>query len=206
MDEVIGLFPTPFMLCGGVLDAETVAALRRDAEASKTEANAQTALLSHTEAVNPKAKGGYGRVARTVASRLEDFGALLFGEKLPWTIKEMWTNILEPGGHQIIHTHSNSFISGVIYLTDSHPSVRTVFHRSIGGNNFIFRHAGPKAEMGPFNADKWAAPEAGPGDMILFPSYLLHEVPLNKGARRMTLAFNAIPDRLESWAYKIRFS
>lgn len=206
MDDVIGFFPTPFMLCDDVLDAETVAALRREAEASKTETNAQTALLSHTEAINPKAKTGYGRVARTVASRLEDFGVLLFGEKLPWTIKEMWINILEPGGHQIIHTHSNSFISGVIYLTESHPSARTVFHKSIGGNNFIFRHASPKAEMGPFNADKWASPEAGPGDMILFPSYLLHEVPVNEGARRMTLAFNAIPDRLESWAYRIRFS
>jgi uncharacterized protein (TIGR02466 family) len=206
MDEVIGLFPTPFMLCGGALDADTVAALRREAEAAKRERNAQTGLLSHTEAVNPKAKGSYGRVARAVASRLEDFGALLFGETLPWTIKEMWVNVLEPGGHQIIHTHSNSFISGVIFLTPSHPSARTVFHKSIGGSNFIFRHAGPKAETGPFNADKWVSPEAGPGDMILFPSYLLHEVPVNRGERRMTLAFNAIPDRLESWSYRVRFS
>ena len=39
--------------------------------------------------------------------------------------------------------------------------------------------------------------------MILFPSYLLHEVPRNQGDQRITLAFNAIPDRLDSWGYTI---
>ena len=42
--------------------------------------------------------------------------------------------------------------------------------------------------------------------MVLFPSYLLHEVPRNQGAQRITMAFNAIPDRLDSWGYSIGLS
>lgn len=205
MDEVIGLFPTPVMLVEKVLDDEVMASYRDDAHTSNKEINAQTDLLSHTTPINPKSKGSYNRIAKLVAPKLVEFGALLFGEKLQWTIKEMWVNILEKGGHQLIHTHANSFISGVIYLTESHPSALTVFHKSIGGSNFIFRHAGENMEMGPFNSDKWQMPEVSPGDMILFPSYMLHEVPVNQGDQRMTIAFNAIPKSLGSWGYKIKF-
>ena len=48
------------------------------------------------------------------------------------------------------------------------------------------------------------APE--PGDIVLLPSYLMHAVPPNPGERRITLAFNAIPSRPDSWGYKICFS
>jgi hypothetical protein len=41
--------------------------------------------------------------------------------------------------------------------------------------------------------------------LILFPSYLLHEVPVNPGGERVTLAFNAIPDRLDAWGYAVGF-
>jgi hypothetical protein len=33
----------------------------------------------------------------------------------------------------------------------------------------------------------------------------MHAVPPNPGARRITLAFNAIPTRLDSWGYVIAF-
>ena len=206
MDEVVGLFPTPFLIVDKLLDDNLVASCRDDALQAGKASNAQTGLLSHTEPVNPQTKPAYAQIARLIAPKLADFGALLFGERLAWTIKEMWVNVLETGGYQAIHTHANSFISGVIYVTPSHPSARTMFHKSIGGTNFIFRHASRTAQMGPFNADKWMMPEVGAGAMVLFPSYLLHEVPVNKGERRVTIAFNAIPKALESWGYRINFS
>jgi ectoine hydroxylase-related dioxygenase (phytanoyl-CoA dioxygenase family) len=48
------------------------------------------------------------------------------------------------------------------------------------------------------------APE--PGDVVLFPSYLMHAVPTNPGGRRITMAFNAIPTHLDSWGYRISFA
>ena len=62
------------------------------------------------------------------------------------------------------------------------------------------------AQPGPYNAEKWIGPAPAPGDVVLFPSYLMHAVPPNAGGRRISLAFNAIPARLESWGYAIRFS
>jgi hypothetical protein len=34
----------------------------------------------------------------------------------------------------------------------------------------------------------------------------MHAVPTNPGPRRITLALNAIPTRLDSWGYAISFS
>ena len=50
------------------------------------------------------------------------------------------------------------------------------------------------------------SPHPEPGDAVLFPSYLMHAVPPNAGERRVSLAFNAIPSRLDSWGYTIGFS
>jgi ectoine hydroxylase-related dioxygenase (phytanoyl-CoA dioxygenase family) len=59
---------------------------------------------------------------------------------------------------------------------------------------------------GPYNAEKWVSPEPEPGDVVFFPSYLMHAVPGNPGDRRITLAFNAIPRSLDSWGYRIGFT
>jgi len=105
-----------------------------------------------------------------------------------------------------VHTHANSFISGVLYLTRSHPSANIVFHKSLGGTDFIFSNHNKNARIGPFNGGKWAMPEITAGDLVLFPSYLLHEVPANQGEQRISIAFNAIPERLENFGYTIRFA
>jgi uncharacterized protein (TIGR02466 family) len=144
--------------------------------------------------------------AGCITPKLVDFGVHLFGERIGWSLKEMWVNVLEPGGHQAMHNHANSFISGVVYLTPTHPASQTVFMRSPGGTDFLFRNDHPGMTPGPYSADKWVSPAPGPGDLVLFPSYLMHAVPPNQGARRITLSFNAIPSRLNSWGYTIGFS
>jgi uncharacterized protein (TIGR02466 family) len=123
-----------------------------------------------------------------------------------WSLKEMWVNVMEPGGRQAMHNHANSFISGVIYLTPVHPEARTVFMKSPGGVEFSFKNDHAGVVTGPYNADKWVSPETHPGDVVLFPSYLMHAVPMNTGERRISMAFNAIPVALDSWGYRIGFS
>ncbi|MEZ5582763.1 MAG: putative 2OG-Fe(II) oxygenase [Candidatus Competibacteraceae bacterium] len=203
---VKALFPTPFMKVSDLLPADLVAACVDHIMTADTQINAKSALLRHTVIADPTGDSPYQRIDQLVKPYLVQFGQLLFGQELDWSIKEIWTNVLEPGGSQAIHAHSNSFISGIIYLTESHPSARTVFHRSIGGREFIFSNDNPNADIGAFNGNKWIGPTTHPGDLVLYPSYLLHEVPRNEGQRRMTIALNAIPDRLDTWGYTIRFS
>jgi hypothetical protein len=118
----------------------------------------------------------------------------------------LWVNVLDTGGRQAVPNHANSFASGVSYLTETHPDARTVFMKSPGGVEFSFKNDHAGTGTGPYNADKWISPAPAPGDLVFFPSYLMHAVPTNPGARRITLSLNAIPTRLDSWGYRIAFS
>ena len=206
MNHIIGLFPTPFMRVEKLLEQDLVAALVAQFAPAAQTINAKSSRLSHTEILAPESNTLFSQVGQLIEPKLDDFGELMFGERLAWSIKEMWVNILQTGGQQAMHNHANCFISGVVYLTYSHPSANTVFMKVPGGRDFVFGNTHGKSQLGPFNADKWIAPDASPGDMVLFPSYLLHEVPPNQGGQRISLAFNAIPARLDSWGYAIGFS
>jgi uncharacterized protein (TIGR02466 family) len=204
--EVFDIFPTPVMRVPGALDAALVAALAEHFSAQAHTENNASQQLSHTAMLQPGDSPLLVLAAQALTPRLAAFGALLFGEALGWAIKEMWVNVLDEGGRQAMHTHANSFISGVVYLTPTHEDARTVFMKSPGGQGFVFRndHAGTVAT--PYSADKWISPQPQPGDLVLFPSYVLHAVPTNPGPRRITLAMNAIPTHLDSWGYRIGFS
>lgn len=205
MDEIYGLFPTPFMRAPQVLDRSLVEGLVEHFTAQATRDNNSSANLTHTAMLQPGDSPLLVQVADRVTPKLVEFGAQLFGERLGWSLKEMWVNVLEHGGHQAMHNHANSFISGVVYLTPTHPGSTTVFMRAPGGADFMFRNDHRGMTPTEYNADKWISPKPAPGDVVLFPSYLMHAVPPNQGERRITLAFNAIPARLDSWGYVIRF-
>ena len=205
MDEVIALFPTPFLRVPGALPAPLVQRLVAHFSALAVRDNNTSPRLSHTEMLRPADSPLFVEAAGLVTPKLIDFGLLLFGERLGWSIKEMWVNVLETGGHQAMHNHANSFVSGVVYLTPTHPAAQTVFMKSPGGTDFAFRNDHAGTTPGPYNADKWVSPEPQPGDLVLFPSYLMHAVPPNPGERRISMAFNAIPLRLDSWGYAVTF-
>ena len=205
MDDVIGLFPTPVLRAPATLDRALVAALVAHFSALAVRDNNSSARLTHTAMLRPGDSPLLGQVAALLTPKLVDFGALLFGQRIGWSIKEMWVNLLDTGGHQAMHNHANSFASGVVYLTPTHPGSQTVFMKSPGGTDFAFRNDHAGTTPGPYNADKWVSPAPEPGDVLLFPSYLMHAVPPNPGPLRITLAFNAIPTRLDSWGYTVSF-
>ena len=190
----------------GLIGPADVGALAAEVVDRTSLTNAYSDLLSHTPVAGDQSDTLLSRLGALVLPKVAEFGEVLFGEALNWQIKEIWVNVLEPGGHQAIHTHANSFISGVVYLTDAHASANIVFHKAIGGSGFIFGNTNPGARINAFNGGKFAMPQTGAGDLVMFPSYLLHEVPVNKGGRRISVAFNAIPDRLDNFGYAIHFS
>jgi hypothetical protein len=206
MDEVFGLFPTPFMRAPGTLPKEMVAGLVQHFSTLAVRDNNSSANLSHTAMLKPTDSPLLIEAAMLITPKLIEFGALLFGERLGWSIKEMWVNVLDTGGHQAMHNHANSFISAVVYLTPTHNSSRTVLMKSPGGSDYAFKNDHAGVVTGSYNAEKWISPQPEPGDLVLFPSYMMHAVPPNQGERRITLALNAIPNQIESWGYTIKFS
>lgn len=206
VNDVYGLFPVPVMRVAAALPASLVDGLSAHFSAAADRDNSSSPNLSHTALLRPGDSPLLVQAAELITPKLADFGAVLFGEQLGWAIKEMWVNVLDAGGRQAMHNHANSFISGVVYLTPTHPESRTVFMKSPGGTEFSFKNDHAGVHTGPFNAEKWISPAPDPGDLVLFPSYLMHAVPTNPGPRRITLALNAIPARLDSWGYAISFS
>lgn len=205
-DEVIGLFPVPLRRSTGVLPPALVNALVDHFSTRALQANNSSDALSHTRMLQPSDSPLLVQAAALITPKVVEFGRLLFGENLGWAIKEMWVNVLDTGGRQAMHNHANSFASGVVYLTETDDSARTVFMKSPGGHDFALKNDHAGVVTGPYNAEKWVSPLPSPGDLMLFPSYLMHAVPPNAGARRISLAFNAIPTRLESWGYTLSFN
>jgi hypothetical protein len=204
--QVIGLFPTPFMRVPGALKPSLVTGLVAHFSGLAHNDNSSSPNLSHTQVLRPADSPLFVEAADAITPLLAEFGVLMMGERLGWSVKEMWVNFLDEGGRQAMHNHANSFVSGVVYLTETHPDARTVFMKSPGGHDFAFKNDHAGVVMGEFNADKWVSPQPQPGDMVLFPSYLMHAVPPNPGGRRISMAFNAIPTRLNSWGYNISFA
>lgn len=199
------IFPVPVMRVEQFIDPKQIVLLLEDVKSRVEIRNAQTDLLSHSMPVRAEANPLYRELAEMAAPYLRDFGFLLFGENLAWHAKEVWMNVLSQGGHQSMHSHANSFISGVVYLTDSHASAKTVFHNTMGARQFVFSNNHQDSAPTPYNSDRWVASDCEKGDLLLFPSYMLHAVPRNEGQERITLAFNALPERLKSWDYEVNF-
>jgi hypothetical protein len=204
VDEVFGLFPIPFMRARGALPPALVAGLVEHFTALATRDNNSSSNLAHTEMLRPDDSPLLGQAGALIAPKLVEFGVHLLGERLKWMFKEMWVNVLDAGGRQAMHNHANSFASGVVYLTPTHPGSQTVFMKAPGGTDFLFKNDHQGMTPGEFSADKWVSPAPEPGDLVLFPSYLMHAVPPNQGERRITLSFNAVPSQLDSWGYVIR--
>ena len=205
MSEVFELFPTPVQRVPAVLAVAEAQALARRLRSHAVVANDSSGELAHTRILGPGDDVALPELVARLGPYVQAFGALLFGESLRWLVKELWVNVLGTDGRQAVHNHANCFVSGILYLSESDASARTVFLRGMGGSDFAFRNAHAGVEQGRFHSEKWVAPAPAPGDLLLFPSYLLHEVPPNRGAERVTLAFNAIPHRLEAWGYGVSF-
>lgn len=204
--HIHNLFPIPVMRVEKFVDDQLAASLIKKIRSTRQTKNAKTNLLSHTEVMDPKSNIHYQSLMEQSQEYLRDFGFLLFGENLQWHVKEMWMNFLDRNGHQTMHSHANSFISGVVYLTPSHGSAKTVFHNTMGTRAYVFSNNHAESSVTPYNGDRWVASDMEKGDMLLFPSYMLHAVPRNEGGERVTIAFNAMPERLKSWDYEVKFS
>lgn len=205
MSDIVGIFPTPILIGRAVLPPDLVAALLAQFAESDAGANVRTTQLTHTPVADPRSHRNFTEVLRCVAPRLRAYGKALLGEEMAWAIKEIWINRMETGGAQKMHNHANSFVSGVVYLTETDPSAATVFYRQVGAQSFLLANENERCEIGPFNSPIFRMPPVQPGDMVLFPSYMMHEVPPNQGPPRFTAAFNALPERLDSWGYSLRF-
>lgn len=102
-------------------------------------------------------------------------------------ITQSWLNYTSKNQFHHKHSHSNSYLSGVIYI-DTHPTEDKI-HFSNPINNLFPLNMNSK-QYHDFNAMDWWLP-AQTGRILLFPSNLTHYVSnVQTDTQRISLAFN----------------
>lgn len=108
-----------------------------------------------------------------------------------WYMQNSWVVEHEPNDFGQQHHHANSLVSGVYYLDVPKNSGSICFHKPNGHTNIFHMSTNiPYKEYTPINSDKYKI-EPNKGDLILFPSHLLHSIDKNESNnKRYSLAFN----------------
>ena len=109
-------------------------------------------------------------------------------EELDFYITQSWLNIVKPGEFHHDHSHNNSLISGVFYLSTEKDDNITFEDMNFKIKQQI--NIEPK-EWNVSNAVTWTFP-AIINELILFPSWLNHRVLENEKATtdRISISFN----------------
>ncbi len=105
--------------------------------------------------------------------------------QVKFRITQSWINFTKPGQSHHRHFHTNSLVSGVLYISTIKEIDRIYFFRTPPAGISV----GNK-EQNWYTADSWFF-SVGTGDLILFPSSLTHGVEETTGKHiRVSLSFN----------------
>ena len=104
-------------------------------------------------------------------------------------LEDIWINMLPPGGTHASHIHPHSVISGTTYVTmpDGASALKLEDPRSARMMAAPPRRKDARRELQPFI---YVKPQVG--DVLLWESWLRHEVPLNMADddARISVSFN----------------
>lgn len=100
-------------------------------------------------------------------------------------ITQSWFNYTYKGGDHFLHTHPNSFISGVFYINADRNHDTITFVKSGSRELVLFTK-----DYNSYNSTSYKF-NVGSSDLVLFPSTLKHHVEKTSGDHvRISLAFN----------------
>lgn len=123
---------------------------------------------------------------RHVAAFARTLHLELNGGKL--TLDSLWINVLDPGGAHTSHVHPHSVVSGTYYVTT--PAGASALKLEDPRLSMMMA-APPRKEDAPEEEQPFVYVEPQAGDVIMWESYLRHEVTPNAAKRpRISVSFN----------------
>jgi uncharacterized protein (TIGR02466 family) len=123
-----------------------------------------------------------------VQEHVEEFGSKIISPHPAHTfyITQSWLNFTQPGQSHFRHMHTNSLISGALYIYVKKEVDSICFYRNSPAQILV-----TDDQTNPYNAPIHRV-SLDVGDFVLFPSSLIHDVEPTRGAHiRVSLAFNA---------------
>ena len=114
-----------------------------------------------------------------------------FAKALHWNLRggkpvcdSLWVNVLPQGGSHTSHLHTNAVLSGTYYVTAPEGASPIVFEDP--------RHAMMMAAP-PRKASVYESRIPKAGTLMLWESWLRHEVPMNRAKQdRISVSFNCV--------------
>jgi uncharacterized protein (TIGR02466 family) len=128
---------------------------------------------------------------------LLDRHAAAFARALHWDIRggkpvcdSMWVNVMPEGGSHTSHIHPNAVISGTYYVTVP-PGAGPIVYED--PRLAMLMAAPPKKSTIPREMKNHISETPKPGSVLLWESWLRHEVPLNRAeGERISVSFNYV--------------
>jgi uncharacterized protein (TIGR02466 family) len=131
----------------------------------------------------------FAELERRLSPHIARFAkALHFDLAKKLALDSLWINVLSPGGVHTGHIHPSSVISGTYYVTVPRGASALKFEDPRLG----YMMAAPrKKETAPREAQPFVYVTPSPGSLVLFESWLRHEVPPNTARQdRISVSFN----------------
>ena len=181
--QLHNLFPTPVGFFETDLITDKVLEFVNQLEQRKNQGN--TTSTDNFILNNPE----FETIKNFIKLSLQEYLAATINpkENIKLNITQSWINYSEPGQYHHKHSHPNSLISGVLYLSSSNED-KIYFYR--GGYQQLKI---PPLDWNMYNSESWWF-EANSGKLVLFPSSLEHMVPqVAPPGPRISLSFNTFP-------------
>jgi uncharacterized protein (TIGR02466 family) len=103
-------------------------------------------------------------------------------------LNSLWVNVLDPGGMHAGHIHPLSVISGTYYVDTPKGAGALKFEDPRLG---LMMHAPPRKASAPRSHQSFVTIAPAPGIVLLWESWLRHEVPPNQAKTpRISISFN----------------
>lgn len=130
-------------------------------------------------------------------ARIIDKHAAAFAKSLHWNIKggiprcdSLWVNVMPEGGHHTSHIHANAVISGTYYVKVPAGAGPIVYEDP---RLAMLMAAPPRSVKAPREMKSHVSETPAPGTLLLWESWLRHEVPLNRAlGERISVSFNYV--------------
>lgn len=105
-----------------------------------------------------------------------------------WTLN-VWSVVLQAGGHQVPHIHRGAWLSGVYYV-----QVPEVVSRSGNSRAGWIEFGQPPEKLNPTATPELRDIQPKEGLMVLFPAYFYHRtLPFDTEGTRISIAFDVLP-------------
>jgi uncharacterized protein (TIGR02466 family) len=129
--------------------------------------------------------------------KIIDKHAVEFAKALHWDIRggkpmcdTLWVNVMPEGGSHTSHIHTNSVLSGTYYVSVPEGSGPIVYEDP---RHAMMMAAPPRKKDAPRDFQNQIKETPKEGSLLLWESWLRHEVPLNRGSSlRISISFNYV--------------